>query len=420
MIVFRYDVRNFFTLLVIINGILVGVDTDHKIPGWETVFSPIFLGFFVVEVSMKMFAIGSIFFRDVWNVVDFLIVLVSISEQISSVASSNESKSGGTSVLRLFRVLRLVRILGRLEGLSVLIRSFLFSLQSVGWVGVLMILFIYMLGVMATTVMGQNEELMADVVASGSSDAVLWWSTVPRSMVTIMQVMTGDSWVAQIARPMGEQSILAYVFITFIFAVIGIGCLNLIAAIFVDSLLTISKEIKAEEAVKNGETVENALDTIAEVFSLVDRDGSGEVDEQEVSAAVEHLKGAQWSKVLQELDMTVEDVQNQLTSLDYVENSQGALVAGYADFEALFHDQYSPAPRTAVLKIQKTTQKAIVKCDSTEGKLVKLAANIKTLESKVDEILSTLDIESYEGALDDHDDEDDLLPVELAELVADK
>ncbi len=57
------------------------------------------LAVFVVELSAKLFAFGGRFFRNGWNVFDFVIVLIALLPS-----------SGALSVLRSLRILRVLRL----------------------------------------------------------------------------------------------------------------------------------------------------------------------------------------------------------------------------------------------------------------------------------------------------------------------
>lgn len=97
------------------------------------------------------------YFGDAWNVFDFIVVLGSFIDIIMSdvgktmtVEKTNPtetavSKSNYTVFFRLFRVMRLVKLLSRGEGIRTLLWTFLKSFQALPYVALLivMLFFIY-------------------------------------------------------------------------------------------------------------------------------------------------------------------------------------------------------------------------------------------------------------------------------------
>ena len=134
------------------------------------------------------------------------------------------------------------RLVGRVEDLSRIVNAVLFALQRCVWVCMLMAMLLYIFGVLATNFFGKNDKLMTEVEGARS-----WFGTVPRSICSLMQVVTMDSWSSQIARPLGEVEPLAWAFLIPFLALIGLGFLNVLSAIFVESLLEMNKAGAREE-----------------------------------------------------------------------------------------------------------------------------------------------------------------------------
>jgi len=242
----------------------------------------------------------------------------------------------------------------------------------------------------ATVLFGNDDQFIADLVAGGQDSAPLWWSTVPRSMATLLQVITGDSWTSQIARPMGEVNAGAWLFIAFVFLVIGLGLLNLLSAIFVDSLLTLSAETAQKVASSKAERMDGALDNVAELFQMCDPDGSGEIDREELSKAVNSIHDEKWAPILSDLEMSADDVQTGLENLEFVENADGVPVVYYEDFEGLFKKTDEPATRSMVQKVEKRLQKSTARLEKMEKRINQADLSVNSLFSKVDEIIVTL------------------------------
>ncbi|GCB80375.1 hypothetical protein scyTo_0018099, partial [Scyliorhinus torazame] len=91
----------------------------------------VFTGLFALEMVFKLCAFKAKgYFGDPWNVFDFLIVIGSIIDVIlSEVNESEDSSRISISFFRLFRVMRLVKLLSRGEGVRTLLWTFIKSFQ---------------------------------------------------------------------------------------------------------------------------------------------------------------------------------------------------------------------------------------------------------------------------------------------------
>ncbi|OTF73813.1 hypothetical protein BLA29_003495 [Euroglyphus maynei] len=98
------------------------------------VLNIIFTALFTVEFVLKLFAFRfKNYFGDPWNCFDFFIVLGSLIDIVFEQINPHESKGKATvrpTFLRLFRVMRLVKLLSRGEGIRTLLWTFLKSFQD--------------------------------------------------------------------------------------------------------------------------------------------------------------------------------------------------------------------------------------------------------------------------------------------------
>lgn len=123
------------------------------------ILNMIFTAVFALEFIFKLAAFRfKNYFGDAWNVFDFIIVLGSFIDIVYSEVNSlsmmtKESTSGGKQTgsiisinfFRLFRVMRLVKLLARGEGIRTLLWTFIKSFQALPYVALLivMLFFIY-------------------------------------------------------------------------------------------------------------------------------------------------------------------------------------------------------------------------------------------------------------------------------------
>jgi len=99
-------------------------------------FSPYINAIIYTECFLKIIAMGFVFGQnsyllDPWNVLDFIVVFSGILASILLIIAPDHPLPG-VSVLRTFRLLRPLRLVGRLEQLKVIISVLLSSLRALG------------------------------------------------------------------------------------------------------------------------------------------------------------------------------------------------------------------------------------------------------------------------------------------------
>ena len=76
----------------------------------------VFLAIFTIEMTMKIIAQRLEYFKDPWNLFDFLIVTITlVLAFLAVVFSVDENYANISGFLRIVRILRLIRLLRRSE-----------------------------------------------------------------------------------------------------------------------------------------------------------------------------------------------------------------------------------------------------------------------------------------------------------------
>jgi len=256
-----------FITLVCINGVLIGVQADHgeNVEFWQIV-EFCFLVAFVVELGSKLAGFGYLFFTDGWNIFDFSIVAFSVAELV--LAMGMGQSSSGLSSFRLLRIFRIVRVIGFVARLNLLVQAFLVAMKSVVWVGVLVVMAVYIFAIMAQ---GFFKNLKPEL-----------FGTVPRSMAALFQMLTMDSWASGIAWPIGEEQPFAWAFFITFILLGAFGLLNLLTGVFIEALMEITRrnDIDAQEALQRQRR--GLIQIVAGAFKQTDEDGGGSLDQDEL------------------------------------------------------------------------------------------------------------------------------------------
>jgi len=208
-------VRNFIIVIIVINAILLGMETSqtlmHQAGGLITTLDMICLVIFVIELALKLFALGPRFFRNGWNLFDFVIVGVSLVPGAQSL-----------SVLRALRIMRLLRVISAAPRLQRVVEGFITALPGMGSVFLLMAMIFYIGSVMATKLF------------AGSFPQ--WFGSLGQSAYSLFQIMTLESWSMGIVRPVMEVYPYAWGFFVPFIMMTTFAVVNLLVGLIVNSM----------------------------------------------------------------------------------------------------------------------------------------------------------------------------------------
>ncbi|MGQ7791432.1 ion transporter [Faunimonas sp. B44] len=201
--------------LIIVNAITLGLETS---PSAMTAAGPLLvaldraiLAIFVAELALRYYVRGTAFFRDPWRVFDLVVVGVALVPA-----------TGNLSILRAFRVLRVLRLIGTIPSMRRVVTGLLNAIPGMGSIAVLLGLIFYVFSVMATKLFG-----------AAFPD---WFGSIGASAYSLFQIMTLESWSMGIARPVMEVFPGAWAFFIPFIAVTTFAVLNLFVGIIVDAM----------------------------------------------------------------------------------------------------------------------------------------------------------------------------------------
>mmetsp|Transcript_17670 Transcript_17670/g.12719 ORF Transcript_17670/g.12719 Transcript_17670/m.12719 type:complete len:155 (-) Transcript_17670:740-1204(-) len=139
--------ENFMTFAVLLNTIALAMDR-YGMPESEAKFleliNELFTWIFIVEMSMKLLAIGiSKYCAERMNLIDGVVVLLSIVEMSISSGGTSLSAFRTIRIFRTFRVLRVARLLRALHSMQVIIGVITRSFDSFIYIAILLFVFIF-------------------------------------------------------------------------------------------------------------------------------------------------------------------------------------------------------------------------------------------------------------------------------------
>ena len=217
--------QNFILLIIIFNGIILGIQTYNNLPQKFLIIldllDKIMLGIFVVELILKLIVYKKSFFKKGWNNFDFLIITISLIPS-----------SGGLSILRAFRILRVLRLVTNIKSIKKVVSGMFLAIPGVSSVAGLLLIFFYIGAVISTSFFGEQFPE--------------WFGNLQLSMFTLFQIMTLESWSMGIVRPVMEIYPYAWLFFVPFIASTTFTVLNLFIGIIVDAMSNIKDENKKD------------------------------------------------------------------------------------------------------------------------------------------------------------------------------
>jgi len=212
------------------------------------VLNVIFTVFFTMEFVFKLGAFRfKNYFGDPWNSFDFFIVLGSLID-----ITMAELNPGGNMIsinfFRLFRVMRLVKLLSKGEGIRTLLWTFIKSFQALPWVAILIGLIFFIYGVVGMQVFGKIAPQEGTNIHRNNN-----FQTFPQALLVLFRSATGEAWqeimLSCVKRPdvicdersedandpAGCGTDFAFIYFISFFVVCSFLILNLFVAVIMDN-----------------------------------------------------------------------------------------------------------------------------------------------------------------------------------------
>lgn len=240
--------QNFITVVIIINAVTLGLETSDYIMnniGSLLVFiDQLALKIFILEILLKLYVYRLSFFKQGWNIFDFIIVGIALFPN-----------SGALSVLRALRILRVLRLFSIVPKLRSVINALLDAIPGMfSIIGVLLLVF-YVASVLSTKLFG--------VVFPD------WFGSIGKSMYSLFQIMTLESWSMGIVRPVLQKFPAAWLFFIPFIIITSFTVLNLFIAILVSATQSQHEaERKAEMEGMNKEAQDERNLIVTEIRNL--------------------------------------------------------------------------------------------------------------------------------------------------------
>jgi len=208
-------VQRVIITLILINAIILGLETStdimNQIGPLLVAIDTVILAVFVLEIAIRLYVYGTDFWKDPWSLFDFSVVAIALIPA-----------TGPLAVLRALRVLRVLRLLTMVPSMRRVVGALLAAIPGLGSIALVLLIVYYVFAVIATNLF--------------ATDFPQWFGTLGRSLYTLFQIMTLESWSMGISRPVMEEFPYAWAFFIPFILVATFTMLNLFIAIIVNAM----------------------------------------------------------------------------------------------------------------------------------------------------------------------------------------
>ncbi|XP_031681391.1 voltage-dependent L-type calcium channel subunit alpha-1D isoform X4 [Oncorhynchus kisutch] len=155
------------------------------------ILNMVFTAVFTAEMVLKLIAFKPRhYFTDAWNTFDALIVVGSVVDiAITEVNNTEDSARISITFFRLFRVMRLVKLLSRGEGIRTLLWTFIKSFQALPYVALLIAMLFFIYAVIGMQVFGKVAMVDGTHINRNNN-----FQTFPQAVLLLFRCATGEAW----------------------------------------------------------------------------------------------------------------------------------------------------------------------------------------------------------------------------------
>lgn len=183
--------------LIVLNGLLIGVQTYNNVPHYIQIFQLCILFIFFIEVLLRWHGRSSTreYFADRWNWFDVFILVIGIIPEVAGILFTHmdDQQNSVFATLRVLRIVQLTRSIRAIEELRVLIGVLLKSIKSLSYIAVLFLLIMYIYAIMGVTLFKNKDYNNSEHLELTISNPDPYGS-LGEAFFTLFRILTGEDW----------------------------------------------------------------------------------------------------------------------------------------------------------------------------------------------------------------------------------
>ncbi|XP_015914101.1 sodium channel protein 1 brain [Parasteatoda tepidariorum] len=265
------------TVCILLNTLFLSIEHYGMTPCTERILrlgNLVFTVIFCLEACVKMLALGREYFLSNWNLFDFIVVMVSL-------ADLSFETVGGLSVLRTFRLLRVVKLAQAWPTMRLLLTIIASTLSAVGNMTLVLAVIVYIFAILGVQLFSDiyTEENFAPGPVPRWNFTDFW-----HSLLMIFRILCGE-WVQPLwdcMRASGEKYQVCIVLFLVALTMGNFLVLNLFLAMLLNSFNSKELNQKKKEATSSDSKLLKGFRRIKGVISRGNAEWTDETPEEYV------------------------------------------------------------------------------------------------------------------------------------------
>lgn len=271
---------------IVANVAQLGASVEIQDDTWDTVWSitdHIFTCVFLVEMVLKVAILQAAYFESRWNLVDFALVWLGVADCWILPFMLSTSSTTDLDTLKLFRLLRLGRIIKLMRmrrELHVLLDGMLDSVRSMIWVGVLLAVIIYTFAIFCIIVLGDSLE---------EPTGLNYFGDIPHAMLSLFNMALLTDW-SNIIWPVYETYPAVTLVLILFVVVTSLGVLNVIIGLILERTNAAAEKMSIEDRELERRMQLDAVGELTRMMCELDANHDGWLSFDEMGSAIDNEK----------------------------------------------------------------------------------------------------------------------------------
>eukprot|EP00927_Polykrikos_kofoidii_P082444 TRINITY_DN8203_c0_g1_i4.p1 TRINITY_DN8203_c0_g1~~TRINITY_DN8203_c0_g1_i4.p1 ORF type:complete len:658 (+),score=75.34 TRINITY_DN8203_c0_g1_i4:188-1975(+) len=354
--------------VVVLNFILVVCETELRANNKDTSVA-VYLGiFFLVlyclEMSARIFVDRLSYFAEISNSFDFAIVALDVCSELTLLLDLKWKPQ--TAWLRLFRVMRILRAIRRVQSfheLWLMLHGLTSAVKAMVWACILIMIVLLVWSLIAIEWLKPLTSRLADADAfDGCTACTGAFDTITRSTFTwFLLIFAGDLWSQLVPPIVTEAPLSAGVFFS-AFAIVYLGLMNLILTVIVEKAAAARVENEIFKADEKKVEFESAKKKFRRLCAMMDEDDSGLLTLDELKQG--YAEGGEFATALKAMDVAGDDLETVFHIFDTDQSGQ----VTFDEFVEQLHKFKTQEERTVLVFVKHYVAELHKKVSQLEGK----------------------------------------------------
>ncbi|CAA6830452.1 MAG: Putative cation transporter component [uncultured Aureispira sp.] len=187
----------FIMFLIILNGLLIGVQTYDNAPSSIRLIQLSILFIFFLEIFIRWTGRHTTeeYVGDWWNWFDIFILMLGVIPEVADILldTTNKDQQNIMSTLRILRVVQLTRSIRAIGELQLLIGVLIKSIRSLSYIAVLFLLIMYIYAIIGVTLFRNPDYNNSEHIKLTISNPDPY-GDLGEAFFTLFRILTGEDW----------------------------------------------------------------------------------------------------------------------------------------------------------------------------------------------------------------------------------